>query len=194
MTVNAAVYYEDWSGVQQTNALSPCGYIYTANAGDAHVSGGELEIQAVVIPELVVSGNASYSHSNLISSELIDAGFNPGTPIQQVPRWTSSVSLTYRHPLTDRLALTARADNQYVGSRTDETYATNTLPAYDLANVRGGVEASNWSAVLFINNLTDKRALLNDVTQDAVNLPTYNRIAVNQPRTIGIDLNYRFGR
>jgi iron complex outermembrane receptor protein len=194
VTVNASGYFETWSGVQQTNALSPCGYIYTANAGDAHVYGGELEIQAIVVRDLVVSANTSYSHAALVSSSLLDSGFNPGTPIQDVPRWTTSASIAYRHNLTDQLTFTARADNTYVGSRTDETYSINTLPSYDLTNARAGVEGGNWSAVLFVNNLADKRALLNNVTQDAVNLATYNRVAVSQPRTVGIDLNYRFGR
>ena len=81
-----------------------------------------------------------------------------------------------------------------MGSRTDETFAINTLPSYDLTNARAGIEGGNWSAVLFVNNVADKRALLNDVTQDAVNIPTYNRIAVSQPRTAGIDISYRFGR
>ena len=38
LTVNAAAYYEKWNGVQQTNSLSSCGYVYTANAGDALAS------------------------------------------------------------------------------------------------------------------------------------------------------------
>jgi hypothetical protein len=25
-------------------------------------------------------------------------------------------------------------------------------------------------------------------------MPTYNRVAVSQPRTVGIDLNYKFGQ
>ncbi len=90
------------------------------------------------------------------------------------------------------VALTAHAESTYVGSRTDETFATNTLPSYDLTNIRGGLKGERWSAVLFINNVTDKRALLNNITQDAVNLPTFNRVAVSQPRTTGIDLNYKF--
>lgn len=193
VTVNAAAYFEDWVGVQQFNSLSSCGYVYTANAGDAHVYGGELEIRAIVVPELEVSGNVSYSHSALVSSNLIDAGFNAGTPIQDVPHWTSSSSIAYRHELSNELAFTARADVTYVGSRTDVTFGTNTLPSYALTNIRSGVEGRHWSAVLFVNNVADKRALLSDITQDAVNLPDYNRVAVSQPRTSGIDLNYRFG-
>jgi iron complex outermembrane recepter protein len=193
VTINAAGYFESWIGVQQTNALSPCGYIYTANAGNAHVYGGELEIQAIVVRGLIVSANTTFSHAALVSSNLIDAGFNPGTPIQDVPRWSGSASIAYRHSLTDQLTFTARADNTYTGSRTDETFSINTLPPYDLTNARAGVEGDHWSAVLFVNNLADKRAKLNNITQDAVNMPTYNRVAVTQPRTVGIDLNYKFG-
>ena len=193
VTVNGSLYFEKWGGVQQTNALSSCGYVYTANAGDAHVRGGELEIQAIVIPDLTVSGNVGYSHAALVSSALIDAGFNPGTAIQDVPQWTSSASIAYRHSLMDQLAITARADNTYVGSRTDETYSINELPSYDLTNLRAGLDGGRWSAVLFMNNVADKRALLNNITQDAVNLPTYNRVAVTQPRTVGVDMKYRFG-
>jgi iron complex outermembrane recepter protein len=68
----------------------------------------------------------------------------------------------------------------------------NTLPSYDLTNLRAGVDGGHWSAVLFVNNVTDKRALLNNITQDASNLADFNRVAVSQPRTTGIDLNYRF--
>ncbi len=193
VTVNGALYFEKWSGVQQTNALSQCGYVYTANAGDAHVRGGELEIQAIVIPDLTVSGNVGYSHAALVSSTLIDAGFNPGTAIQDVPQWTSTVSAAYRHSLRDQLALTARVDSTYTGSRTDETYSINELPSYDLTNVRAGLDGGRWSAVLFVNNVADKRALLNNITQAAENIPTFNRVAVSQPRTVGVDLNYRFG-
>lgn len=193
-TVNASAYFESWSGVQQSNSLSSCGYVYTANAGNAHVYGSELEIQAIVVRDLVVSLNGSYSHAALVSSSLIDAGFNPGTEIQDVPHWSSSASIAYRHPLTDELAVTARADNTYVGSRTDATYAINTVPSYDLTNIRAGIEAQRWSAVLFVNNVADKRVLLSNITQDAVNLAYFNRVAVSQPRTAGIDLSYRFGR
>ena len=106
---------------------------------------------------------------------------------------TSTISAAWHHRLTDQLALTARADNTYTGSRTDETYSINQLPSYDLTNIRAGVDAGHWNAVLFVNNVADKRALISNITQAAENIPTFNRVAVSQPRTAGIDLNYRFG-
>jgi iron complex outermembrane receptor protein len=194
VTINASAYFESWIGVQQVNSLSSCGYTYTANAGNAHVKGAELEIEAIVVPGLVVSANGGYADAALVSSSLIDAGFNPGTPIQDVPRWTSGAWIAYRHPLADQLGFTARVDNTYVASRTDATYSINTLPSYDLTNVRSGVEADHWSAVLFVTNIANKRAVLNDAIQDAVNLPTLNRWVISQPRTYGVDFNYRFGK
>jgi iron complex outermembrane receptor protein len=191
-SLNASGYFESWVGVQQVNALNTCGYVYTANVGDAHVYGSEVEARAIVVRDLEASASATFSHAALVSSTLIDSGFNPGTAIQQVPRWSGSIQLAYHHDLTDEVALTARAESNYVGSRTDETYGTNTLPAYDLTNIRGGLQGERWSAVLFMNNVADKRALLNNITQDAENLATFNRVAVSQPRTTGIDLNYKF--
>ena len=192
LTVNAAAYFENWNGVQQTNSLSSCGYVYTANAGDAHVYGGELEVNAVVVHDLQALANLSYAHSTLVSSALVDSSFSAGSPIQQVPKVTGTFALSYRHELNDELAATARAESTYTGSRTDATYYVNTLPSYELTNIRAGVDAGRWSAVLFVNNVADKRALLNNVTQDATNVADWNRIVVSQPRTAGIDLNVRF--
>jgi hypothetical protein len=45
---------------------------------------------------------------------------------------------------------------------------------------------------LFVNNVGNKRALISDITQDAINLPDSNRITVNQPLTAGIDLNIKY--
>jgi iron complex outermembrane recepter protein len=192
LTVNAAAYFENWNGVQQTNSLSSCGYVYTANAGDAHVYGGEFELNAVVVHDLQALANISYSHSTLVSASLVDASSSAGSPIQQVPKVTATLALSYRHQLSDDLALTARAESTYTGSRTDATYYVNTLPSYDLSNIRTGVDAGRWSAVLYVNNVADKRVLLNNVTQDATNVADWNRIAVSQPRTAGIDVNFRF--
>jgi hypothetical protein len=38
------------------------------------------------------------------------------------------------------------------------------------------------------------RALLSNSPQLSVYIPTFDRIAVSQPLTVGIDLSYHFGR
>jgi hypothetical protein len=136
--------------------------------------------------------NGSWLHAEYIANAV------PATTIdervQNVPELTASASLAYRHGITDKLALIGRVDNDYVGSRIDTTAQANYLPAYDLTNIRAGVEGSNWTAVLFVNNVTNRLALLTNSPAINVNVPTFNRTAMEQPLTFGIDLSYRMGR
>ena len=189
LTVNSSAYFENWRGVQQFVPL-PCGYNFEANAGNAHVYGADLEAQAVLMPGLVFSANAAYTHARIVAATLQNTGIEPGTPVQSVPDWTASVALTYERSVSEGLAMRARIDNAYVGSRNDATYAINTLPAYDLTNLRVGLEGGRWSVMLFANNLFNKHVLLDNISLYAINLPTFDRVAVNQPLTFGVDLSY----
>ena len=192
ISVNAAGYFESWIGVQQVNPLN-CGYVYTANAGNAHVYGGEFEVNAIVVHDLQATANAHVLPFD--SGEL-----EPRRLPVHSRRRRSSRCRSGAEPLdcpTGTTSLTSSpsrraAESTYVGSRTDATFYINNLPSYDLTNLRAGVDGGRWSAVLFINNVADKRALLNNITQDANNLGDLNRVAVSQPRTTGIDLNYKF--
>ena len=88
--------------------------------------------------------------------------------------------------------LFARVTNSYVDSIQDITFTRNTLPPYDLVGFRLGVETARWSAILFADNLTNKMALLSDTGALSANISILNRVATNQPRTIGVDLNIKF--
>ena len=191
LTINSALYFEKWNGVQQNIPLG-CGFPYTDNSGVAHIYGGELEVNALLTTGLVLSANAGYAHATFVVGSL-EAGITAGTPVQDVPDWTSSVALAYRHKLRDDLALTARMENNYVAGHTDATFSINHLPSYDLTNLRAGVESGHWSAVLFAKNVFNNKALLSDASAINVNAATFNRVAVSQPLTVGVDLNYHFG-
>jgi outer membrane receptor protein involved in Fe transport len=190
LSINGAVYYEDWSNVQQQVAPG-CGFKYTANAGKATVKGAELEIAVLLAPGLLLSQNAGYTNAEN-STTVPLAGVVSGDRLLDVPTWTANTSISYTHPLTDDLNLVSRINNSYVDSIQDITFGRNTLPPYDLVNARIGVENPSWSAALFVDNLTNKMALLSDTGALSANVPIFNRIVTNPPRTIGVDLNYRF--
>jgi iron complex outermembrane recepter protein len=190
LTINSAGYFMKWNAVAQSVTL-PCGFIFTANAGDAQIYGGEIELNTQLTQGLSLLVNAGYTHATLVT-ELVGTGITPGTPLQDVPEWTSSASLVYRHGISDQLRFTARIENDYVGAHTDAAYSIYHLPSYDLTSVRVGLEGDRWMAVLFAKNLFNSRALLSDTPQINAFTPTFNRIAVTQPTTVGIDLSYRF--
>ncbi len=190
VSVNGAIYYEDWTGVQQQVAPK-CGFKFTANAGKAKVYGAELEVAVVLVPGFVVAQNVGYTHATN-STTLPAAGVVAGDRLLDVPQVTANTSLSYKQPLADDRNLVARLTNSYVDSIQDITFTRNTLPSYDLVGLRLGVETVRWSAILFADNLTNKMALLSDTGALSANISILNRVATNQPRTIGADLNFRF--
>jgi outer membrane receptor protein involved in Fe transport len=190
ITVNGDVYYEDWTNVQQEVAPS-CGFKYTTNAGKAEVYGAELEVAVVIVPGLVLSQNLGYTHATN-ATNVPAAGVVDGQRLLDVPLVTANTSLNYKQPLEGGLSLVARANNSYIDSIQDLTYARNSLPPYDLVGLRMGVEKDQWTALLFVDNVTNKVALLGDNGALSANVNIFNRVATNQPRTIGVDLNFKY--
>jgi iron complex outermembrane receptor protein len=190
VSVNGAIYYEDWTNVQQEVAPL-CGFKFTANAGKATIYGAELEVAVVLVPGFVVSQNVGYTHA-VNSTTLPAAGVVSGERLLDVPEVTANTALSFKQPFADDMNFVARLNNSYVDSIQDITYTRNTLPAYDLVGFRAGVETGRWSAFLFVDNLTNKMALLGDTGALSANISILNRIATNQPRTIGADLNFKF--
>ncbi|MDE1923014.1 MAG: TonB-dependent receptor [Gammaproteobacteria bacterium] len=190
VSVNGDVYYENWADVQQQVAPG-CGYKYTTNAGKARAYGAELEVAVSPAQGWLLSQNVGYTHATN-STTVPTAGVVAGDRLLDVPQVTASTNLSFRHPLSDSLSFVARATNNYTSSIQDITYTRNTLPAYDLVGARAGVETARWSATLFIDNLTDKKAFLSDTGALSANISILNRVATNQPRTIGADLSVKF--
>ena len=87
--------------------------------------------------------------------------------------------------------LNSFAPNSIGGPFTQSTFTFNPLlPAYDLVNLRLGVTRASWEAALFLNNVTDERALL------ALDRERGTRARVgyltNQPRTLGLSLSFNY--
>ena len=81
--------------------------------------------------------------------------------------------------------------NTIGGPLTASTFTFNPeLPAYNILNVRVGVLKNKWDIALFVNNVTDERALL------ALDQERGTRARVsfltNQPRTVGISTRVNF--
>lgn len=104
------------------------------------------------------------------------------------------MAVQYTWPLSDTLDGMARLDANYVGSSYSEFRPNNAfrqkIPDYTLANVRVGVEADEWAAYLYVNNITDELAYVLK-NQSAISAGTINGITV-RPRTVGMSLNKKF--
>jgi len=196
LVVNSDFYYIHWSQVQQI-INQTCGYPLTENAGTAASYGPEIEINARLSPQWTLTFSGTYTHSTLTSVNptisAADPALVPGLAILNIPKYTETTSLNYTRPAFGDFNFTARLNNSLVGPETDIEYTYAQLPSYDLVGLRFGLANEKMSAYLFADNLTDKRAELGiNTTAFAWTIPSVERVVTNQPRTIGIDVNYKF--
>jgi iron complex outermembrane recepter protein len=183
LTIDSALYYENWQHVQQTVAL-PCGYAYTDNVGQADVRGGEIEVNARLSSSWTVVQSAGYTRPILKSTEA-GTGFSAGQRLLNVPTYSSSTSIVYTHPIGEYVLVT-RVSDVSQGAQQAQDYFTQSLPAYSIVNARIGLTSDRWSAFLYSNNLANTLAQLSYARDYAVNIPSLARIATNQPRTVGV--------
>jgi iron complex outermembrane recepter protein len=196
LILNADVYYIKWTQVQQI-VNQTCGYPLTVNAGNAASYGPEIELSALLTPELTMAFSGTYTHSTLTSVNgavtQADPALVTGLPILNIPKYTETTSLTYMTPISAAYKFMARVNNSYVGESTDIEYTYATLPAYDLVGLRFGLVGDKLSGYLFSDNVANKHAELGiNTTGFSWTIPSLERVVTNQPRTIGVDVQYKF--
>lgn len=201
LTVNASLYYEDWTQIQLEEL--PFGYPLFDNSGDAKIYGAELELRALLATGFTLSASGAYTHARLepgphytIVMQGQPVGAPTSTVVPDVPEYTANIGLDYNHRLDGPLSLVAHADYTYTGQRYDLVAINQgqmwSLPGYALANLRIGVNiGSDWAVSLFCSNLANNHPALENMT--ALNLanPDFNRVLTAQPRTIGLDFNFK---
>ena len=193
-TIDGDIYYIKWTDIQQVVSLT-CGYPADINAGNAQAYGPEIETSSRITQELTFNLSYAYTHAviNDPNAAAQASGFYPGIRVINVPKYTAIASLDYQHPLTDKLTGVFHLTSSLVGPILDQAYYREELASHNLIDMRAGVTGGNWAAYITATNLTDKVAELTiDNTVFAWQQPTITRVSTNQPRTIGVDFQYRF--
>ena len=115
------------------------------------------------------------------------AGYVTGTYQHVGSRFTQIGDQAAGFGIVDLLAL----PNTIGGPLTTDTFRFDPeLPSYDLVNLRLVFLNEKWEAALFVNNLTDERALL-ALDQERGTLARVGYLT-NRPRTIGVSTRVKF--
>jgi iron complex outermembrane recepter protein len=200
LTVNADLYYIRWNNVQQTLTL-PCSYPFTANIGNAETYGPELEVAAKVSDSVTLTLAGSYVTARITSIEPALLGnavgsteiLKPGIPVLNIPKYDVSAAIDWSHSLSDTYKVTARLSETTTGPFYDINYYVQSLPGYTLADARIGVVGGQWATYLYAHNLTNKIAILTiDTHAYSFPVPPLTTPSVSTPRTIGMQINYKF--
>ena len=190
LTMNGAVYYIDWTNIQQNITLPTCGFGFVGNFGKASSKGGEFEMNYNPTRPLKLTLSFSYNEAKLTST-IPGAAGQAGQTLEYAPRWMGAASAEYTHAVDADTSAYLRGDFNFA-SREDTSYNSQSIyyniAGYSLLNLRLGVKHLRWNGGLFVTNALDKRAETELPLSNGIDLPTQRRIAMNRPRTIGLDI------
>ncbi|PZU58085.1 MAG: hypothetical protein DI547_11825 [Sphingobium sp.] len=184
--INAAAYRTDWSKIPTARTFA-CGFTAIENAGSARVYGFETDASVIVARGLQLSANFAYTDATY-RNDSGDGSIVAGTRLALVPKYTAGVTSSYSFPVGDMKG-NISANLAYRGGVYHSAQADRVrLPGYTTVGGRIGVEAGNWSAALYVQNLFDKYA----VTYKETSFLFENRNTLLRPRTIGLNIGVRY--
>jgi iron complex outermembrane receptor protein len=183
-------------GCTLTNACLTAGQIFNINGGTIHARG----LEAAMDGRFPLAGGLFSVGLNAATQSAsfakVPAGVT-GLPVQgsavaQIPDWTMSASLDYRRPIFRNVVgfVNLSYAGQRGGSQDTITAATPLIPMsdFDIFGTRAGLNIGKAQVAVFVRNLTDRQIEVLKFTQAGYPLS----VRYNKPRTIGINLSYRW--
>jgi len=208
LRANFSVFYNDYKNQQLSQRVS--GAVTTANV-DATTRGAEAELQFAPTPALLMDANLSVLRTKYGSLLTVDPS-NPaqsllastppvavdiaGNELPYAPKTKVKLGAQYTLSLFDSgWTITPRID--YVWQ--DKYYArefntaNDEIAAWSVTNVqvRFGNAKGDIQAKLFVKNLSDKNNITSSYVEDAL-LGSYRNVRLLDPRTFGLQVDYRF--
>jgi iron complex outermembrane receptor protein len=197
---NGAAYVMNWKQLQtiiyDVDICAPSSFY--VNVGDARIYGAETNVDLKISENWTLQAAGSYTDSHVISSPYPTFAAEVGERLPYVPYFSWSWNLRYQRPLADALRGYAQLDMAHKGDMWDDLHVQGShgfprilQPDYSILNFRLGLNpvGGRWLAELYVTNLTDKNAI---VFSNTGNFDL--RQTTNEPRVLGMRLNYRFGK
>jgi iron complex outermembrane receptor protein len=197
---NGAMFRMDWKDLQTIiydPLICPPSSFYV-NVGNARIEGVESNIEYKFSANWSLQAATSYTDSHLTSSPYAVFQPNVGERLPYVPYFSWSWNLRYEHPLGSGLRGYAQLDMAHKGDMWDDLSVTGSngfprilQPDYSIMNLRIGLNPAGgrWLAELYVTNIADTNAI---VYSNTGNFDL--RQTTNEPRVIGLRLNYRVGK
>jgi iron complex outermembrane recepter protein len=199
LSLDADVFYIDWTDIQ-INVDRGDGFNGFMNAGKAVVKGLELSPRLQVNPHLRVGGQFTYTDGKIteLGTGLAATGVAAvGDAVPAVPKIATSGFAELGTSFSNDGWAYVRGDVSYTTTRYGSFASTAPIPLlpYSLGSIRFGIDKGLYSTSLFVNNVTDRRAMLAVQNYSGVHDGepySWLRYNVNVPRTIGLAFSRRF--
>jgi len=187
---NGSVFMVDVSGLQST-IFDPSivNLFFSDNAADAEIKGVEGDFVYYTDNGLILSGAFSLLDTEITKSLVPTADVVVGSDLAFAPGFQANFSA--RKEWGTSSGNTGHWQAQFNHSRASDSDIMEPNRAqqgmYSLANIRAGVSNDNWTAEMYIDNITDERAeISNTFVFDR------QRVAVIRPLNIGLRYKLKF--
>ena len=188
LRINASAFYYDYHNYQ---AFSLIDLVQTISNHDAWVYGGELEITAVPVEGLNISGGLSYLKSKVKGIGLPD-GTTTDSRLPQAPRLSGNASISYTLPVGSG-DLTARLDGTFTSGFCFSVVCApvEREKAYQTLDASLSYKFDPFTLTAFAKNVTAEkyRTYALDVSSLGFLESIYTR-----PRYYGVTLSVNYGR
>jgi len=175
-----------------------------ANVGNAKSQGVEMQLDWAATQNLSVGANATYLDAKLTDDVDIGVTVPSGTRLPLSPEWKGSAYAQYDWNLDAFGGASAwvRLQWSWTGSMFNQVEPLTLddgpspqikQPSYNIGDLRFGIDTTKWSMQLYVNNLTDERAVLFANPYEMDYFFGRSRVTVNRPRQFGIRWIQRFG-
>lgn len=200
-SLDIAFYHIDWSKIQLLTVINNFGV--NINGGNANVDGAEFTVTWRPVRKLNLSLNGAYTNARLDDDLPQILGVVPAFDGERLP-YTPKLSIGFNADYSWALNATAeafvggslRALSKQTGDYDGDYFAANgrqrKLDAYEVVDIRGGVDFGRFSIEAFAKNLFNSDGKTSIVGPDANGLPLYPNGAIQtgviRPRSIGLSL------
>ena len=186
LTAELAVFDIEWSRIQLQAVVA--GLSAITNGGSARSDGVEWSLGYAPVEGLKLGFNGAYTDARLTEDGPASVNAHKGDSLSQAPKWAGTLSADYSRPLNAQVTGSIGADWRWSSSRFGDFPffgPRQELPAYDIVDLRAGLELRNYRLDLYVRNVADKRAI-NSVTAYSIMGGLGPQAAIfYQPRTIG---------
>ena len=187
---NGSVFMVDVSGLQST-IFDPSivNLFFSDNAADAEIKGVEGDFIYFTEQGLILSGAFSFLDTEITKALVPTNDVIVGQELAFAPGFQGNISARKEWGLSG--GNTGFWQAQFTMS--DKSYSDIMGPnraeqdSYNLVNIRGGISNDDWTAEMYVDNLTDERAeISNTFVFDR------QRIAIIRPMTVGLRYKLKF--
>jgi iron complex outermembrane receptor protein len=187
LTLNGDVYDIQWSKIQ-LQELSPSGFNYTANAGQAWIRGFDLQVHSQLTHALEAALSLDY-HQSRLTEVASNAVAVRGDELPGSSRLSSYVYGKYNFPITASAQGFFRVDYAY-SSKAFSNLDNSTSLHYGNVGSYGaqlGTHVKKYEFLLFGRNLANAHNRVNAF--EFLGIPTQ---VLQEPRTIGLTLRWNY--